>query len=380
MKHTVRLLLLSFALLPLCAAAQKVDTTLLRQWQDKFRFTTVRDNPATSVKDQARSGTCWAYAGISFVESEMLRAGKKPVDLAEMYVVYCAYLEKARKYVRMHGASTFSPGGEGNDVLDVIRRYGIVPQEVYPGLVPGETFNNHSELDRALLDYVKGVVSSKTIRGDWESGLKGILDRYLGTLPGEFTYQGKKYTPRTFADKVVGIRPDDYRYFTSWAYEPYYRNIHLLVPDNWSWQKYYNLPLDEMIGMLDYALENGYTVIWSADMSEKYFSVPLGLAVAPADETDTLMFDGPKAEKTVTEPMRQQAFDNYTTVDDHAMHLTGIARDGNGKKYYIVKNSWGTDVGFDGIYYVSEAYLRYKTISITVDKGGVPAPLLEKLK
>lgn len=380
MKRTARLLLLSFALLPLYAAAQKADTTLLRQWQNKFRFTTIQDNPATSVKDQARSGTCWAYAGISFVESEMLRAGKKPVDLAEMYVVYCAYLEKARKYVRMHGASTFSPGGEGNDVLDVIRRYGIVPQEVYPGLVPGETFNNHSELDRALSDYVKGVVSSQTIRGDWESGLKGILDRYLGTLPSEFTYQGKKYTPLTFADKVVSIHPDDYRYFTSWAYEPYYRNIHLLVPDNWSWQKYYNLPLDEMIDMLDYALENGYTVIWSADMSEKYFSVPLGLAVAPADETDTLMFDGPKAEKTVTEPMRQQAFDNYTTVDDHAMHLTGIARDGNGKKYYIVKNSWGTDVGFDGIYYVSEAYLRYKTISITVDKGGVPAPLLEKLK
>ena len=251
MKRTARLLLLPLALLPLYAAAQKADTTLLRQWQNKFRFTTIQDNPATSVKDQARSGTCWAYAGISFVESEMLRAGKKPVDLAEMYVVYCAYLEKARKYVRMHGASTFSPGGEGNDVLDVIRRYGIVPQEVYPGLIPGETSNNHSELDRALLDYVKGVVSSKTIRGDWESGLKGILDRYLGPLPDEFTYQGKKYTPRTFADKVVGIRPDDYRYFTSWAYEPYYRNIHLLVPDNWSWQKYYNLPLEELIGMLD---------------------------------------------------------------------------------------------------------------------------------
>jgi len=265
-------------------------------------------------------------------------------------------------------------------VLDVIRMYGAMPQEAYMGLTGSETANDHGELHKALSAYVKSVVASRVIRGDWKKGFDGILDRYLGELPSEFTYRGKKYTPRTFADKVVGINPSDYMYFMSWTYEPYYKKSHLLVPDNWTWEKYYNIPLDDMMRTLDYALDNGYTAMWSADMTEDGFSVPLGIAVVPQNPKDSLLFDGPKPEKEITEQMRQQAFDDYSTVDDHAMHITGIARDVNGKKYYIVKNSWGTEKGFSGMYYVSEAYVRYKTICIVLHKDGVPSDVKGKLR
>ncbi len=378
-KHAFAALFMA-AFFPFTLAAQKADPATQKQWKEKFGFAAVKSLPVTPVKDQAKSGTCWDYAGISFVESEMLRMGKKPVDLSEMYVAYKAYQGKADKYVRMHGNMPFSPGGEGTDVLDVIRMYGAMPQEAYMGLTGSETANDHGELHKALSAYVKSVVASRVIRGDWKKGFDGILDRYLGELPSEFTYRGKKYTPRTFADKVVGINPSDYMYFMSWTYEPYYKKSHLLVPDNWTWEKYYNIPLDDMMRTLDYALDNGYTAMWSADMTEDGFSVPLGIAVVPQDPKDSLLFDGPKPEKEITEQMRQQAFDDYSTVDDHAMHITGIARDVNGKKYYIVKNSWGTEKGFSGMYYVSEAYVRYKTICIVLHKDGVPSDVKGKLR
>lgn len=348
--------------------------------KEKFQFTVIKENPATSVKDQASSSTCWAYSGLSFVESEMIRLGKKPADLAEMFVVYKVYQEKARKYVRLHGNLTFSGGGEFHDVMNVIRRYGMLPQEAYDGLLPGETRNAHGEMDNALSNYVKGVVASKTIRGDWEKGFDGILDRYLGVPPTEFSYQGKKYTPRTFADKVVGIHPEDYRYFMSWKDEPYYRKAQLLVPDNWAWEECYNVPMDDMIAIVDNALENGYTVAWATDVSEKGFSTKLGVAVVPEKE-DAQMLDGPKPEKAITEDMRQAAFDDYTTQDDHGMHIIGLAKDQNGNKYYKVKNSWGETRGRDGgMVYVSEAFLRYKTTSLMVHKDAVPASITQKLK
>ena len=298
-KHVFAALFMA-AFFPFTLAAQKADTATQKQWKEKFGFAAVKSLPVTPVKDQAKSGTCWDYAGISFVESEMLRMGKKPVDLSEMYVAYKAYQGKADKYVRMHGNMPFSPGGEGTDVLDVIRMYGAMPQEAYMGLTGSETANDHGELHKALSAYVKSVVASRVIRGDWKKGFDGILDRYLGELPSEFTYRGKKYTPRTFADKVVGINPSDYMYFMSWTYEPYYKKSHLLVPDNWTWEKYYNIPLDDMMRTLDYALDNGYTAMWSADMTEDGFSVPLGIAVVPQDPKDSLLFDGPKPEKEIT--------------------------------------------------------------------------------
>ncbi len=363
--------------------------------KDKFRFEVVKRLPVTSVKDQAHSSTCWAYSGLGFVEAEMLRMGKQPVDLAEMFVVYKVYQEKAQKYVRLHGNLTFAPGGEFHDVLHVIKRYGIVPQEVYLGLLPGELRNDHDEMDSLLAQYMKGVVGASRLRGDWQAGFDGILDRFLSEPPAEFTYQGKKYTPRTFADRVVGINPDDYMYFMSWMSEPYYTEAELLVPDNWAWAKCYNIPLDEMVAVVDNALENGYTVAWAADVSEKGFSTKLGVAVVPEgydslltytpkarlDSVVTLTLDGPKPEKNITEQMRQEAFDDYSTQDDHGMLIIGLAKDQTGKKYYIVKNSWGPDRGRDGgMVYVSEAYLRYKTISIVVNRGAVPQELLKKLK
>ena len=367
--------------LPLLLSFNKPDPEKYRQWKEKYGFTVVKDNPSTPVKDQAASGTCWDYAGVSFVESEMLREGKDPIDLAEMFAVYHAYIDKARKYVRMHGNTTFSPGGEGHDVLNIIRRYGMMPQEAYSGLLEGELKNSHREMDTTLRSYVKRVVASRRIRGEWEPGFRAILERYLGGRPAEtFVYKGKKYNARSFADRVVGIRPDEYFYFTSWTDTPYYEQTPLLVPDNWSWDRYYNLPLDEMIRVLDYALENGYTALWSADISEPGWSYPVGVGVVPQTLDTLRIFDGPQPEKEISAQMRQEGFDDYSTVDDHAMHITGIARDVNGKKYYIVKNSWGTSQGFDGIYYVSEAYMRYKTISLVVHLGGVPRDILEKTR
>ena len=368
--------LVSFAQENLVAKTSQGDEAA----KEKFQFAVDKKLPATDVKNQAKSSTCWSYSGLSLIESEMLRMGKKPADLAEMFVVYKVYQDKADKYVRLHGNLTFAPGAEGSDVFDVIRKYGIVPQEVYEGLIPGETTNNHNEMDKKLAEYVKEVASSKVIRGDWKKGFDGILDAYLGSLPQEFTYQGKKYTPRTFADKVVGINPDDYIYITSWACEPYYEKIQLLVPDNWAWEKFYNIPLDDMMRKIDHALDNGYTILWAADVSEKGFSSKLGVGVVPQIEAED-MLDGPKPEKEITEQMRQQAFDDYTTQDDHGMHIIGTAKDQNGKKYYLVKNSWGTERGRDGgMVYVSEAYVRYKTTSIILHKDGVPDDITKKLK
>ena len=347
----------------------------------KFTFTHQKQIPHTPVKNQASSSTCWSYSGLSVIETEAMRLGKGTLDLAEMYVVRKVWKDKALRYVRMQGSNTFAPGAEGPDVLDVIRKYGIVPQEVYPGLIQGEELNNHNEMDHALTEYIKGVVRSRVIRGDWMEGFNGILDRYLGPEPKEFTYNGKTYTPRTFADEVVGVNPLDYVYITSWTHLPYYEKSHLLVPDNWAWESFYNVKLDEMMSVIDNAIEKGYSVLWAADVSERGFSSRTGLAIVPADDKDKDIFDGPKEEKVITESMRQKGFDDYSTQDDHGMELVGTTQDQSGKKYYIVKNSWGTTRGRDGGYiYASVPYVQLKTISIIVHRDAVPEEILSKLK
>ncbi len=358
--------------------------------------------PATSVKNQYRSGTCWSFSGLSFLESELLRSGKGEYDLSEMFVVRMTYYEKAIKYVRMHGHNNFAAGGEFHDIIHVIKKYGIVPEEVYPGLLEGESKHIHGEMDEVLADYVKGVIKNrnKKLSKEWIKGLEGILDAYLGKVPEKFTYKGKEYTPRTFAESL-GLNWDDYVGITSFTHHPFYTSFAIEIPDNWAWGEVYNVPLDDMMEIINNALKKGYTVAWASDVSEKGFNWKKGIAIVPEkdfedltdleqarwsemtpEEKDALIyhFNQPGKEKTITQELRQEAFDNYTTTDDHGMHIVGMAHDQNGTLYYIVKNSWGsTGHIYDGYFYASEAFVRYKTTLIMVNKHSIPARIRKKL-
>jgi bleomycin hydrolase len=348
----------------------------------KFEFTTVVDLEATPVKNQASSGTCWSYSTLGFVESEMLRMGKDPIDLSEMFVVRMAYIEKARKYVRLHGSMNFGQGGEAPDALIIMKKYGAMPQEAYTGLNYGTEQNEHSELENALKSYLDAITKNKNgkLSNAWEKGYAAILDAYLGEVPAEFEYGGKKYTARTFADNVVGINPDDYVTLTSFTHHPFGEYFILELPDNWMWSEAFNMPQDDFMAELNFALNSGYTVEWATDVSEKGFSVRNGVAVMPAtpwnkmDENEARQaVSGPHEELVVTQEMRQEGFDNYTTQDDHGMLITGIVTDQNGTKYYITKNSWGEIANpyKTGYIYCSESFVKLKTISFTIHKNGL---------
>jgi bleomycin hydrolase len=348
----------------------------------KYEFTTVVDLEATSVKNQASSSTCWSYAGIGFIESEMIRLGKQPIDISEMFVVRMAYIEKARKYVRMHGTINFAQGGEMPDVFYVFEKYGAMPQEAYTGLNYGAEKNQHGELEMALKSYLDAIIKNKNgkLSGAWEKGFAAILDAYLGEVPESFTWNGKSYTPRTFADNVVGLNPADYVTITSFTHHPFYTSFILELPDNWFWSTAYNLPVDEFMGELNNALNTGYTIAWATDVSEKGFSVRNGLAIVPAKDWSAMtteeakeVFISPKEELAITQEMRQVAFDDYTTQDDHGMQITGIVKDQNGSLYYITKNSWG-DIANPyetGYIYASEAFVKYKTVSFLMHKDAL---------
>lgn len=348
-----------------------------------FQFETVIDLEATPVKNQASSGTCWSYATSSFIESEMIRMGNDPIDLSEMFTVRQVYVDKAEKYVRLHGYLNFAQGGALPDVLYVIKHYGAVPQEAYAGLNYGTENNDHGELEAALKGIVDAVIKDNNRGGItpvWQSAFEGYLNAYLGEYPSEFEYNGKTYTPRTFADKVVGINPDEYVQLTSWTHYAMDSEVQIQVPDNWTWASSINVELDEMMANINNALEEGYTVAWAADVSETGFSLRNGLAlVAPdnwkgmSNEDKTAFFSEPKEEMTITAENRQLAYDNYQTTDDHAMQITGMVKDQTGKIYYIVKNSWGErDNDYrSGYLYVSEAFVRYKTISVMMHQDAV---------
>ncbi|MBB3187295.1 aminopeptidase C [Microbacter margulisiae] len=369
--------------------------------EEGFVFTTVKANPITSVKNQANSGTCWDYSGLGFLESELLRMGKPAYDLSEMFIVDHEYQEKAIKYVRMHGKLNFGPGGEFWDVFDIIKKDGIVPASIMEGLDYGDTLNNHGELDATTLAYVNAIIANpnKHLSTAWFNGFKGILTAYLGAIPDTFIYKGVRYTPKSFAASL-GLNMDDYVSITSFTHHPFYHPFALEIEDNWRWAKSYNVPLDSLMATIDYAINHGYTVGWAADVSERGFTrqgigiVPdVNPNVCPAG-TDEAKWIGmtpkeranlvytitkPVPEKVITQAMRQKAFDNYETTDDHGMQIFGIAKDQNGNKYYMVKNSWGTQNKYKGIWYVSEAYVRYKTIDIAINKAAVPEPIRQKL-
>ena len=367
-----------------------------------YQFTDIKRLPATSVKDQARAGTCWSWSGISFFESEMIRMGKEPIDLSAMYIVRHAYSDKATKFVRLHGSMNFAVGGAFCDVMHVIKNYGIVPMDVYKGLNYGEPNHAFGEIDDVLAGYINAVIknSNKKLSTAWKKGFDGILDAYLGEEPEKFEYKGKEYTPRTFADEVVGLNMDDYVSLTSFTHHPFYSQFAIEVPDNWLWGMSYNLPIDELAQVMSNAIDNGYTFAWASDVSERGFQTSQpGVAVVPTTDTKEMsgaeiakweampkgnqtpdaFRQGPAPEKEITQEMRQQEFDNYLTTDDHGMHVIGKAKDQNGTVYYIVKNSWNQYNKFGGYFYASDPFMKYKTMNIIVHKNAIPKDIRKKL-
>lgn len=380
-----------------CAMAMPAmaDNEAPKDSVEGFVFTDIITVPTTSVKNQNKSGTCWSFSGTSFLEDEVLHRGGADLDVSEMYTVRQCYRDKAERYVRMYGKSNFAGGGAISDVIYVWRKYGAVPEEAYPGLNYGEDKHVHGELDAVLEAYVNAVVGKRNggkISSAWLRGIDGILDAYLGEVPETFTYQGKTYTPESYA-KSLGLNLDDYAYVTSFTHHPFYESFILEIPDNWLYDRYYNVPMMEMKAIVDRALEMGYTVGWAADVSEKGFKWNDGVALMPREKTagdlegtelarwvklsdrekqnEAYNFTGPVDEIEVTQELRQEMFDNQLTTDDHGMVIMGVATDQNGKRYYKVKNSWDTTQKYGGYIYVSEPYFLAKTLNITVNKAAM---------
>jgi bleomycin hydrolase len=371
-----------------------------------YQFTKVAKLDATPVESQGITGTCWSFSALSFFESELMRMGtKNPELLSEMFIVRKAYESKAEKFIRMDGKINFAEGGAFHDIPFVIKNYGIVPKSVYSGLNYGSETHDHSELFSVLNGAMQGLLThlqSGSAKGglstSWVSAMKGILDAYLGPDVKEFELAGKKYTPKSYA-KAIGLNMDDYVSLTSFTNHAMNERCELAIPDNWAWGDSYNVSLDDLFAACEYALKNGYTLAWGADVSEKGFSFRNGLAIVPEDPSsievkgkDNKNFSDAGADKTsnqfltpgkevvVTPEMRQQGYDNKTTTDDHGMHIVGLFKDQNGTKYFLVKNSWGTGNYPEGYLYVSESYFKLKTINIYLHKDGVSADLKKKLK
>jgi bleomycin hydrolase len=363
----------------------------LKGQQDKekgYVFRDVKKIQTTSVKNQYSTGTCWSFATTSFIETELIRMGKGELDLSEMYAVRNSYVSKAINYIRFHGKANFSQGGQAHDVLNSIRKYGMITEEVYPGLNYGEEKHVHGELAAVLNGMLEGVVKNlnRKLTPVWQKAFNSILDVYLGEMPENFTFEGKDYTPVTFCNEL-GFKPDDYAELTSYLHHSFHSTFSLEVPDNWTYDLYYNLPIDELIKVIDYALDNGYSVCWDGDVGEKGFSHKNKLAIIPekdwsemSEEETKEIFTSPAAEKKITQEMRQETFDNYTTTDDHLMHIVGTARDERGTKYYLTKNSWGEESNeLGGFLYMSEAYVKLKTLAIMVHKDAIPKYIADKL-
>ncbi len=401
----LRLIVLSCLLMILMMNAGAQDSSAVKDTaKEGYLFRDMLVLPVTPVKDQYRSGTCWAFSGLAFLESEMLRIGKREVNLSEMYVVYHTYSDKAVKDVRLHGSLNFSAGGAFHDVTNVIRNYGIVPEEVFKGLNYGEEKHVHGELDNVLLDQVNAVIENKNrkLTTSWHDAFEGALNAYLGELPQKFSYDAKEYTPLTFASQVVGLDLDDYVEITSYTHHPFYSKFILEIPDNWSWDEMYNVPLTELTQIIDYSLDKGYTVAWATDISEKGFVTSnKGVAVLPdlrpndmtgaeiakwekltekQKEDQVYLLDRPVKELSVTQELRQAAFDNYQTTDDHGVLIFGKATDQNGNIFYKAKNSWGEYNNYKGYFYASKPFVQGKTMSIMVNKDGIPPEIRKKLK
>ncbi len=366
-------------------------------------FTVVKQLPITPVKNQNRSGTCWAYSTLSFFESEILKATGKEYDLAEMFIANKDYLERAELTVRMHGDSQFAQGGSAGDVLLTIKNHGICPETAMalPGTMIGDSLANFNEFFEVMSPYVDAVAKSKskTVSAQWKKGLQGIIDSYLGETPERFTYEGREYTPKTFAQSL-GLDWNDYVSITSYTHHPFYTSFAVEVQDNWRWDHSYNVPMDEMMRIIDNALEQGYTIAWGGDVSDEGFTRQ-GLAILydtktadgltgsdqakwlqlkPAERKgfiDSLGVNAP--EMKPSQEQRQKDFDSWELTDDHGMHIYGLAKDQNGREYYMVKNSWGRTGDYDGTWYMTKNFIAARTMDFLVNKKAIPADIRQKL-
>lgn len=371
------------------------------QKEDGYQFTTVKEVKITPVKNQNRTGTCWSFSGVGLIEAELLRTGKGEYNLSEMFIANHSYKDKADKFVRLHGKLNFAQGGSFADVIYVFKHYGAVPADLYKGLEYGENTHVHGELSEIATAYVNAVIKNpdKKLSTAWKKGFDGVIDTYLGKLPETFTYQGKQYTPKSFGESL-GLNFDDYVSLTSYTHHPFYSQFPLEIEDNWRWAQSYNLPIHELMEVFDHAINNGYAIAWGSDVSERGFTRN-GIAVAAdiealessgSDQARWVglsrtekeaeirkMVEKPCKEIEVTQELRQQAYDNYQTTDDHGMLIYGIAKDQTGKKFYMVKNSWGTESKYKGLWYASERFVAYKTMNIVLHKDALPKAIKSKL-
>lgn len=398
----ILVVLSAFLAAGLAANAQKTKVDF-----PEYKFTTVLENPVTSIKNQHRSGTCWAYSAISFVESEVIRINnitdpEKYPDFSEFFVVSHSYSDRADKYVMLDGNLTFGSGSQGEDVIDVIRLYGLVPQAEMTGMNYGSDLPAQSELDAVLQAYIDAVVKNpnRVLTTAWKRGFQAILDEYLGEYPKTFVVDGVEYTPESYRD-ALNFNPDDYVTLTSFTHHPFYTYFPFEVADNWRWDQFYNVPIDEMMEILDYALENGYTISWGADVSEPGFTrdglaILVDVSVSNNSGSDQERWVGksedkqakakakkagknnPIVELVPTQETRQIGFMNKTITDDHGMQIYGIAKDQWGGKYYLVKNSWGETGKYKGVWYASEAFVKGQTLDIAIHKSALPKEFVEK--
>lgn len=371
------------------------------QKEEGYQFTPVKELKITPVKNQNRTGTCWSFSGVGLIEAELLRTGKGEYNLSEMFIANHSYKDKADKFVRLHGKLNFAQGGSFADVIYVFKHYGAVPGELYKGLEYGQDNHVHGELAEVATAYVDAVIKNrdKKLSTAWKKGFDSVIDTYLGKLPETFTYQGKQYTPKSFGESL-GLNFDDYVSLTSYTHHPFYSQFPLEIEDNWRWAQSYNLPINELMEVFDHAINNGYAIAWGSDVSEKGFTRNgiavaadiealessgsdqarwVGLSQMEKDAEIKKLVEKPCKEIEVTQELRQQAYDNYQTTDDHGMLIYGIAKDQTGKKFYMVKNSWGTESKYKGIWYASEAFVAYKTMNIVLHKDALPKTIKSKL-
>ncbi|MCQ2266531.1 MAG: C1 family peptidase [Bacteroidaceae bacterium] len=399
--------LIIFALAALSVAPAMADEAKTEEKKDTLIFTPVVENRVTSIKNQNNSGTCWAYSSLAFLESEVLKKHPemKPedIDLCESFLVSHTYTDRADRHVRTHGDASFSQGGSFYDAIYCLKKYGLTPEGTmpYPNTLYGDSLFNFTNFFPPMEAYLKAIAKSdaKKINPIWKKSLQGMLDDYFGELPTTFKHNGKEYTPHTYA-KSLGLDADDYISLTSYTHEPFYEPFIIEVQDNWRWAPSYNLPLDVFMDVMETAVRNGWTFAWGADVSEDGFSRRTGkhkcVATVPDTKSnagvgsDQSRWTGEKAgakvteadnagEKVITQELRQEGYDNWTTTDDHGMQIYGIAKDQNGKEYFMMKNSWGDYGPYKGFWYISKPYVAYKTMNIIINKNALSKELRKKL-